>query len=221
MCKQPIPPPAIRHTEPLAMAHSSPLADAPRSSPPASHVASHMYIMDMALPLEFSAPVLPPSSLLSPFPPTSPLVPSSLPSSPLVPSSRPEPAPPERPPEPTPPELFRAYGPLNFPQKILGAGGHIPVAIVVRPEAKATEAIQLWPPKLPDPPWPPGLFAPPWLPELPDPPWRLPSSLLCVCPAPASRVPRESWMSRVLCVFVPFSLFSCFLFLFFVCYYGF
>ncbi|KAL0161339.1 hypothetical protein M9458_045064, partial [Cirrhinus mrigala] len=87
--------PAAAHSRTPAMARSSPLASN----------SSHMYIMDMALPLEFSAPVLTPSSLLSPF----------LPSSPLVPSSHPESA---------PPELFWADGPLNFPQKkFLGVGG--------------------------------------------------------------------------------------------------
>ncbi|KAL0148624.1 hypothetical protein M9458_056064 [Cirrhinus mrigala] len=97
-------PPAAARTRTPAAARPSPPADVPHSIPTASHVASHMYvenIMDMALPLEFSAPVLPASSPLSP---SSPLVPSSPPASPLVSSSPPEPTPPEHRPEPAPPE---------------------------------------------------------------------------------------------------------------------
>ncbi|KAL0163579.1 hypothetical protein M9458_039332, partial [Cirrhinus mrigala] len=80
-----------------------PPAAAPHSSLLASNVASHIYIgnlMDMKLPLEFTAPILSPSSSVSP---TSSLVPSSPPESPstlLVLSSAPVPAPPDRPPEP-------------------------------------------------------------------------------------------------------------------------
>ncbi|KAL0204689.1 hypothetical protein M9458_002707, partial [Cirrhinus mrigala] len=86
-----------------------PLRSAQTRRPPiraqASHMASRLYIediMDMALPLEFSAPVLSPLSLSSPSPPSSQLVLSS-------PPTRPEPAPPEH-----PPELFPACGPFNF-----------------------------------------------------------------------------------------------------------
>ncbi|KAL0193244.1 hypothetical protein M9458_011540, partial [Cirrhinus mrigala] len=59
-----------------------PPAAALRSSPQGSHVASHINIediVDMALPLDFSAPVLSPES------PTSPLLPSSPPESLLSP----------------------------------------------------------------------------------------------------------------------------------------
>ncbi|KAL0173905.1 hypothetical protein M9458_029873, partial [Cirrhinus mrigala] len=135
-------PPPVALTRPPAILESSPPA-ALRSSPPALPMASQSYIvdiMDMALPLEFTA------TILSLTPPES--------------STPPVPAPPERPPRPW--------------------GGHIPVAIVVGPKVKATEAVQPWPPELsappwlpelPDPPWPPELSAPPWLPKLPDLPW--------------------------------------------------
>ncbi len=45
-----------------------------------------------------------------------------------------------------------------------GRGSRVPAVVAgPRDEAKATEAVQPWAPKLPAPPWPP---------ELPDPPWH-------------------------------------------------
>ncbi|KAL0168329.1 hypothetical protein M9458_036551 [Cirrhinus mrigala] len=155
-------PPAARPSLPADAPCSSPSADVPRSTPPtdvpcssplASRVASHMYIniMDLALPLEYDAPILSPLSPSSPLvpssPPASPLVPSSPPSSPLVLSSPPEPAPPEQRPEPAPLEHPPEPAPPERPPE---------------PEAKATEAVQPWPPELPAPPWLPDLPAPPW-----------------------------------------------------------
>ncbi|KAL0203317.1 hypothetical protein M9458_001335, partial [Cirrhinus mrigala] len=113
-------------TSPPAALHSSPMAS----------LFNVVDIMDMALPPEFSAPILSPSS------PTSPLVPSSPPESPmspLVPSNPPVPAPPERPPGPAPPELSWACSTLISPKKIL-------------PKLPASP----WLPELPDPPWRPS-----------------------------------------------------------------
>ncbi len=71
-------------------------------------------------------------------------------------------------------------------------GGHIAMACVARPRAKATESPDPpWLPDSPDPPWPPKRSAPPWPPESPDPPWlrALEAGSPASCPPEASRAP--------------------------------
>ncbi|KAI2646373.1 Streptococcal surface protein A [Labeo rohita] len=82
--------------EPPAKMASVPEPPAKMAPKPESPVMSAgMNIMDRAIPLEFTAPIISPNSpkppLVPPSLPEPPLVPSSLPEPPLVPSSLPEP----------------------------------------------------------------------------------------------------------------------------------
>ncbi len=121
---------------------------APRKCPP---VPAHRMSLSAPLLVPSSSPVPPLVPSSSPAPP---LVPSSSPASPLVPSALPE-----HPQEPALPERPLTY---DFPNNFF-LGGHIAMAGVAGPRAKATES--------PNPPWPPESPDPPWLPEIPDPPW--------------------------------------------------
>ncbi|KAI2647207.1 Streptococcal surface protein A [Labeo rohita] len=157
-----------------------------------------MNIMDRAIPLEFTAPIISPDSpkppLVPPSLPEPPLVPPSLPEPPLVPPSLPEPPLVPRPPEPElcparppEPELCSASPPESAPPSArppepaphpalprAGSTVNSPKKILgggyspVQPPELFTRP---WPPEPPDPPWPPELFTRPWPPEPPDPPW--------------------------------------------------
>ncbi|KAL0179752.1 hypothetical protein M9458_025194 [Cirrhinus mrigala] len=132
-----------------------------------------MDIMDKVLPLEFTAPILSPSS---------PLVPSSPPESPtslLVPSNPPVPVVPERPPDelsalPWLPELSPTPWSPKLPD----------------PPWLPELSDPPWHPELPDPPWLPELSPPAWSPELPDPLW-LPK--LSPLPWPPSSLTRHGF----------------------------